>query len=405
MKFGNIVRNGKIVDKTKCVYDLVLRGGRIIDPQANIDKNGDIYIRDGKITAPFSSEAQACTEIDASGCIVTPGLLDSHIHVFENDGEGGLKADLLCIPSGVTSVVDGGSAGAINFFVFNKTDIVPSSVRIKALLNICSNGMISLPYGENLDPAFFDEDEIINLFKRYPEVIAGIKVRLGLSSSNRFGLEPLKAAAGIVKKIRETQKCVLEIHATSLPESISLDAVLSYLEKGDIFVHMYHGHGEGILDKKGKIRDSAVKARERGVLFDCCGGRLLFSLDIIKKAYSQGFYPDLIATDVVSTSLYRKPAFSLPNIMSVYYNLGMKLNDLIKAVTQTPARAFGFSSGIGTLSDGAPADIAVIKILKQKTETFDCFGQFLTMNEIIVPMLTIKDGRVLFRQVFFQDEF
>lgn len=406
MKFGTIIKDGRKVDKSLHKFDIVIRNSRVIDPASGQDGPGTVYIRDGRIVRPSPGEENADAEVvvDATGCMTFPGLVDSHTHVFETDGEGGTDADLLCIPSGVTTVIDGGSSGCVNFRVFHERDIVSSVTNVKALMNICANGMISVAYGEYLNPEFYDPDEMRRLFARHPDVLLGTKVRVDKRHIEAYGLEPIRFACETADRIKaDGGKCVVQVHALHLPDGV-LGQILGLLRRGDIFIHMYNGYEGGILDEKGWVRDCVKDARKRGVLFDCCGGRVLFSLDVVRKAFDQGFFPDLIATDLVSTSVYRRPMFSLPHALTMYHNLGLSLFDVVKAATATPAAAYGMTGQFGTLSPGVPADVAVFKLLDEPLKCFDAFGSIFEASKVFAPMLTIREGQIRFRQTWFQNE-
>ncbi len=406
MKFGSIVKDGRKVDKSRHEFDIVIRNSRVIDPASGRDGPDTVYIRDGRfvLPPPGGENADAGAIIDASGCLTTPGLIDGHAHVFETDGEGGTDADLLCIPNGVTTVVDGGSAGCVNFRVFHERDIVTSVAGIKALMNICANGMISVAYGECLDPEFYDPDEMCRLFAKHPDVLVGVKVRIDRRHLDAHGLEPIRFACAVADRVKAAGRgCVVQVHALHLPDG-ALDRVLGLLRRGDMFIHMYNPFEGGILDEAGRVRGCVRQARERGVLFDCCGGRVLFSVEVIRKAFDQGFFPDIIATDLVSTSAYRRPMFSLAHALSMYHHLGLPLPDQIRAATLAPAAAYGVTGSCGTLRPGAPADVSVFKLLDARVKCFDAYGCVFVIDKVLVPVLTVKDGNIRFRQTWFQDE-
>jgi predicted amidohydrolase len=406
MKFGTIIKDGRKVDRDRHVFDVVIRNSWVIDPASDRNGPGTIYIRNGKIVLPLSGEenADAGAIIDAGNCLTTPGLIDSHAHVFETDGEGGTDADLLCIPNGVTTVIDGGSTGCVNFRIFHEKDIVTSVTGVKALMNICANGMISVAYGEYLNPEFYDPDEMCRLFAKHPDVLLGIKVRVDNRHLSAYGFEPICFAREVADRVKATgRSCVVQVHALHLPDG-ALECIIGLLRKGDIFIHMYNPFEGGIMGADGRVKECVREARKRGVLFDCCGGRVLFSVEVIRKAFDQGFFPDIIATDLVSTSVYRRPMFSLAHALTMYHYLGLPLEAVVRAATFAPALAYNISGICGTLRPGVPADVSVFKLVDANVKCFDAYGGIFKADKVLVPMLTIKDGNIRFRQTWFQDE-
>lgn len=406
MHFGAIIRNGRIVDQDSLEYDLVVRNATIVDPARGIEGPGTVYTRDGRFVepAPGREDAPAGLVVDASGCLVFPGLIDSHGHFFAGDGESGTDADLLCLPNGVVAAVDCGSAGSEHFAIFHRADIVPSRAEILSLLNVCPGGMVHAPYGENVDPAYFDMKETLRLFRKYPRTIRGLKLRMGGGRTDALGLEALRHAVAAAENInREGLPCLVEVHALHMPEAL-LPGMFDLLRPGDIFVHTYHACGKGILDADGAVEEHVRRARERGVLFDACGGRILFSIETIGKCFDQGFFPDLAGTDMVSTSAYRKPPVCLPVSMTLLHRLGMPLAEIVRAVTASPARAFGVADRYGSMAPGLPANLAVFKLADAKVRLFDGLGAVVEAERVFMPMLTVKDGVIRHRQTTFLDE-
>lgn len=399
-------------------YDIIIQNGRVIDPAQGSDGIKDLYIRDGLFVSSPPAEAGSPAElgtsaaasanviaekiIDAVGCIVAPGFIDAHNHVFYG-GSGDLStdADLICPPNCVTTVVDAGSTGISNFEAFYRDDIVPSITTIKALLHPCRNGVQLPPEEENENPDFFAPDKILRLFQAYPQVLRGLKIRMSRSTARNYGLAPFKAAQKIAAQIRDAgYHCGVYAHYSDLCGNVTMAQFMDSFQTRDIVFHFYHPDGDSIFNPDGSIMDCVLRARERGVLFDSSRGRVNFSITNILKASRLGFYPDIISTDLVRKTIYRKPNFSILNSMSLFLNIGMPLPDVIRAVTYNPAMAYGLLETAGTLIEGRPADVAIIKGIAMEKEYADCYGGKISGNQLLIPMATVKDGQTIFQQIF-----
>jgi predicted amidohydrolase len=408
MKFALVLKDRKFVQSDNFAYDILIKDGMIIDPANKRQEKGDVYIKDGCFAEAHAgtNSREAGLVIDASGCIVTPGLIDLHTHSFAGSGEGGSSPDVLNIPCGVTTVLDAGSSGAYNFESFFKTDICNSLTSVKALINVCSHGFIAFPYGENIDPAYYDPEQIIKMFRKYPHIIKGLKIRLGsaMAKNREYGMTALKSTIQLANEIEKLKIfCPVEVHVHDLPRGIELSDVVSVLRTGDIIAHCFSG-SINIFNSGGHILEEILYARKRGILFDCCGNRIAVSLKTAREALQQGFPPDILATDITSSSRYRRPCVCLPNVLSMYMAMGMSLYEVIKSTTASPAAAVNIADEAGSLTPSCPADLAVFKLFNQKTVAEDQYGNTVEYDQCLVPMLTIRNGRMEFRQMFFQTE-
>jgi predicted amidohydrolase len=214
--------------------------------------------------------------------------------------------------------------------------------------------------------------------------------------SKKYGILPI----ALTKELAKRLGTVMCVHATH-PES-PYDEILSHFTTGDILCHCFQSMGPySILDKNGKVGTAAKQARERGVIFDGAAGRGNYGFDVIQKALADGFMPDIISTDVTANSIYKKEVFSLLYVMSVYLAMGMPLYDIIRAVTVTPAKLMKMEGKIGTLASGALADLAVFKIRQKPMILTDLYGNKIAGDKLLVPQMTIKAGRMVFRQIDF----
>lgn len=376
-------------------YDIIIENGTIIDPLRNIEKKEDIYIIKDKIVNKPSKDENISykQKIDASGCYVMPGLIENHTHIFYRGGDVNLNPDVIMLPSGVTSAIDQGSSGWSNFESFYRNVILTSMMNIKCYLNVSNTGLVTEDYFENIDPKYFNEEMIKYYTDKYKDTIIGLKIRMDHNSVRGLGLKPLEKAVDIADKL----KLPLSVHVKNLP---NITEIANILRKDDIWIHIYQQKGQTLFNEKGEIHKEILKAKERGVLFDVASGRGSFSFDMINKSLKQGFKPDLLGTDLVTYNVYERPIFSLPYTMSMYLNLGFSLMELAKMCIQRPAKMMHLED-ISTLKENTAADICIIKI-KEKDFTFnDKYGGTLNADRLIIPLLTLKDGKVVYRNIEF----
>lgn len=376
-------------------YDFCIRNGDVIDPSNGCKDKKDIFIRRGKIVAgDGDKQTEIIEEIDASGMLVIPGMIDFHTHLAWRGSDIGLQPDLYMLPNGVTSAVDAGSCGTCNYESMVHDVINRSMITVRSFLNVTATGIITDAYLENLTPAYYDKERIEMLIERYPEEILGLKVRIGRRFSKELGLSPLIAA-------KELATCFgLPVCVHVVEPQVDYGDVLSILSGGDIICHCFQHQGQySILNEKEEVLPAVYAARKRGVIFDCAPSCRNRSMRVLCRAIEQGFYPDIISTDVVTHSVYRKPLFGLPYTISEYYAAGMPLQEIVRAVTETPARLMGQKGKIGTLDVGAAADVTVLKMVEHPTVFKDWKGETLSAKYLFVPQLTIKSGIIAYRNI------
>ena len=377
-------------------YDVAIRNARVIDPQRDLDHVEDVFIRNSLIVhPPQDNDYKVGEEVDAKGCIVTPGLIDFHGHLAYRAAGSGVNADIIFLPNGITAAVDCGSAGSANFENMVHNIITTSTITIRAYMLISPTGV--LKDSESYDPKVIDIKKMEYLFERYPEYILGLKSRVGKSITGGKGYDQLKATI----ELSERFGCPAYVHIID-PED-SLEVAMPYFRGGDVFAHYLQGAGpHTILDEKGEIRESVWEARKRGVLFDIAsaGGRGR-SLAIAQKTIDEGFYPDIISADMILDSAYKKSTFSLLRLMTECLGMGLPLMEVIRACTQTPAKLMGMENFIGTLAPGALADVAIFKLPERPFQLNDNTGYTIDCNQLFVPQMTIKAGRIMYRQIEF----
>lgn len=386
------------------MYDILIKNGHVIDPYQNIDEERTVCMKDGRFVspAPGGGPQEAAQVIDAKGCLVVPGLIDAHLHVFDSSNKSlNVNADAICLPNGVTTCIDGGSAGPYSFENFYNGNITYARTTIKALLHMSFFGIHPRGWGEVSDPESFDIGEIKRLVHRYKDRIVGLKIRQHAEVARNLGVTPLKRTVETANEIEAAGvRCSVTVHVTDLSPEIDNRDIIELLRRGDVFTHTYQNFGKTILDADGNIPAYLWQAKERGVIFDCGCATRLFAMEVLQPAFAQGFFPDVMGTDSVGFNVYRKPLFSMPYIMSMFLNAGMPLQDIVKALTQTPAQLYGMEPEAGTLCAGSKADVSIFKLIDKKECFRDLYGGEIKGDRLFLPMATIKEGQIVFQQVF-----
>jgi dihydroorotase len=373
-------------------YDLVIQNGRVLDPGTGLDGYFDVAFRDGKVAsvAPKIDPGDAET-IDARDKLVTPGLVDAHVHVYEGVSHYGIPPDPTCLAQGATTVLDAGSAGADTFTGFRKYIIEASETRIFAMLNISSMGMLAEEVGELDDIKWANIPKALAAIEANRDVILGVKVRLTreLNCSEASGIRPLFLA----REAADAAGLPLMVHPQD-SWADSIDQVLGVLRKDDVMTHMYHGMRHGILDENGRIQPAVQAARDRGVRFDVGHGQGSFNWDVCSKAMEHGFLPDTISSDLHSHNV-EGPVFDLLTTVSKFLLLGMSLHDALQRVTVEPAKTVGMPGRIGTLAVGAEGDAVVIEQREGRFDLVDSHGVVRQTDMKLVPIVVVKGGRVV----------
>lgn len=373
-------------------HDLLIKGGTLIDPAQNIHANKDIAFSNGVVTEVGDdlSKTDALEVLDASGCLVTPGMIDLHVHVFYGVSHFGIEPDPTCLAKGATTVVDAGSAGADIFPGFRKYVIDVSETRILAQINISSQGMLTQEIGEFEIPEYADVDKACAMIEKHRDIILGVKVRLTKHSivSERSGMIPLHHA----REAADAAGLPIMVH----PQDAwcdSIDDILAVMGERDILTHCFHGSKCGILDDDGKVRKSVHEAMERGVVFDVGHGAGSFSWDTVETAMNQGVAPQTISSDLHIYNV-NGPVYDLANVVTKFLNLGMPLDDAIAKVTSVPAEVILMSDRIGTLAPGAWGDAVISELREGEFQLADSRGETRIGRHNFVPVTVVKGGRI-----------
>ena len=374
------------------IYDLLLKDGTLIDPAQQLHAVRDIAFADGTVAAVASGLArrEASEVVDCEGKIVTPGMIDLHVHVFWGVSHYGIEADPNCVAKGVTTAVDAGSAGADTFPGFRKYVIDVTATRLFAQLNISSQGMVSDEVGELDNINYASVPKAMAMIERHRDVILGVKVRLTRHSivSEAAGIRPLYLA----REAADAVGLPIMVH----PQEAwcdSLDDILRVMRKRDILTHCYHGLTHGILDAEGRVRRSVREAMDRGVIFDVGHGRGSFDWDVAEQALNQGVQPQTISSDLHAHNV-DGPVYDLATTVSKFLHLGLPLDRAIEKVTATPARVIGMSDRIGTLAAGAWGDAVVFDLEEGRFEFKDSRLRIRIGRERLIPATVVRAGRV-----------
>lgn len=375
--------------------DIKIKNGHIIDPYNDIDEVYDIDIYNNKIVEISKNiDKETNKTIDVSGCYVFPGLIDYHAHVAPLC-EIGVEPEVLCFTSGVTTIVDAGSSGCANYESY-RSKILDSKVRIKAYLNVCSAGLVTSSYGENIDPRYFNRKKIKYLFEKYPDELVALKIRMDKNLSKDMGIYPLEETI----RLAEEMGVRVVVHTTNaqMPQA----DIAKILRCGDVFTHMYHNFDNSIISENGEIIEEVKEARDRGVIFDSANARFHFAFSVAKPAIEKGFLPDIISTDITKKSIYKKPQiFNMAFLISKYLNMGLDLKMIVKLSAVNPAKLLGMEDQIGQLGKGAIADISIFKIEDKKIHFEDWEGGILEGDRLLKNVMTIKDGEIVYHDIDF----
>lgn len=372
-------------------FDLLIRGGHVVDPGGGHEGDLDVAITDGRIAAVDSdiSAESAFHMIDAAGQYVTPGLVDLHTHIFHKVTYWGINPDPVASTSGVTTWNDAGSAGALTLPGLREFVVERARVRITAFLNISNIGLVGENY-ECANLAYLDVDLFRRLANQNRDLVRGVKVRMGTPTVGENGLEPLRRA----RRAAEECELPLMVHVAFGPPEV--EDVLALMRPGDILTHCYTGLTMKIVDDQGRLHDYAKRAWDAGVIMDIGHGTGSFSFETAEALTAAGRRPDVISSDLHQLSI-NGPAYDLPTCMSKFLHLGLSLRDVVEAATSRPAEILGIDRDAGTLRPGSRADVALFRLYRGRFPLYDISGAMREAGELLANTLTIVGGKPLER--------
>ena len=372
-------------------FDLLLTGGTVLNPATGIHQKFDVGVTGDRVTAIQSDlpRVHAKRVIDVGGCYVTPGLIDFHVHSYWGVNPYGCNLDSLCLASGVTTTMDAGSAGPVNFLGFRKLVYEPSKTRMLGFVALAQHGVLNTP-GELLNLDFADSDGAAETVGHNRDVGVGIKVRLHKKAIG----ENSRAALRLAIKAGEATRTPVMVHVGDT--AIGMDEIADTLRPGDIITHCYTPQKPSIIDDQGKLLPLVRKAKERGVIFDVghAGGH--FDFNLVERAMGEGIVPDVISSDLHGR--LSQPGFGvvgdLPTTMTKFLRMGSSLEEIVANCTVNPARVVGWQDRIGTLEVGREADIAVLQVVDDPVTLRDSVGGEKLHRRRIVAKWTVRAGEV-----------
>jgi len=371
-------------------HDLILRGGRVIDPSQGLDSIQDVAFKDGKVSALGQQiTTDSSNVIDVSNHIITPGFIDMHGHFAYGLQPRSAHPDLHGLATGVTTCVDAGSTGWIYFPALKRYVIESMDARMFAFIHLSSLGLVTqttIQIPDLEDFRLAREEETIQQIEKNRDVVPGVKVRLtptGTTAKNAV------AAMEMARRVADKTNSKIMVHVMESP--LPLAEVFSYLRPGDIATHIFHGDTHGVLDSKGEIRPECWDAYNQGIIFDTAGAQRHFSLDVEQAVVSQGMLPHTISTDR-NTPRPGDSNYTLHDHMSMFLGMGVSISKVLEAVTSKPASVLG-RDDLGTLKIGAIGDAAVTSLVDGDFGFEDGLGNSMRTDRIFTPVLTIKGGK------------
>lgn len=386
-------------------YDLIVRG-HLLDPSRGLNGRGDVAIQDGRIAAIGPcGDASARQVLDYGDAYVSPGFIDIHAHIYAGVTSWGIRPDPACLRSGVTTVVDAGSAGWTMLQGFRWYVHQPSRVRALCFLHISGIGLVNGWVNECEDIRHLHPQTVGENVAENRDFVVGVKVRQGRNQVGDHGVEPLRRALQAAEIADEyaarsgepgmapaTGRTPVMCH---IADGIRLGEVLDLLRPGDIVTHCFQGkgaEGENLTDSRGRVLPEVTDARQRGVVMDVGHGGGSFRWEVAEAALAQGFLPDVISTDLHVYNVHG-PLFDMASTLTKFLYLGVPLEEVIAAATSRPARVIG-RTDLGTLAIGAPADLAVFRVASEPVEMWDTHLQVRQWDRKLQVEATVRAGQV-----------
>ena len=372
-------------------YDIVITGGRVIDPSQNLDQICSVAVTNGRIAAIEQQidSGIARYSIDARGLIVTPGLVDLHVHVYTHSPFG-LDADQLCPAGGVTTMLDAGTAGSYNFEPFRRDMIDRAETQILSLVNLSCIGLVGSNLGELLDRRYADPAGVVETIREHSDIAVGVKIRASeyIIGAGQQGWDNLNDA---ISAAREAGVWLM-VHIGDCP--MSLSDLSNALAPGDCITHCFKGGSTRVTDDSGRIWDDVQSAAERGVIFDVGHGAGSFQWEVVESSIEQGFLPTTISTDLHTRNIHG-PVYDMPTTMSKFLMLGVPLETVIEMSTTRPAAILKQDDEIGTLRIGSVADVAVLEKHEGRYRFIDSYHQERIGHELLTAAATIRRGEIV----------
>jgi dihydroorotase len=371
-------------------FDHLLTGGTVLNPATGLHQVMDVGIAAERVSAIQANlpRHNAKQVLDVGGCYVTPGLIDFHVHSYWGVNPYGFNADPVCLAGGVTTAVDAGSSGPVNFPGFKKLIHEQSRTRMLAFVALAQHGVLNDP-GELENLKFADPEGAAQSVSDARHIGVGIKVRLHKKSVGDNGREALRMA------VRTGDACKAPVMVHIGNTGISMEEIVDSLRPGDVVTHCYTPQQPAIVDEKGRLRVAVRKAHERGVIFDVGHANGHFDFDLVRRAMDNGLLPDIISSDLHGRMGPDNPVVDMPTTMTKFLHLGLNLEQVVAACTINPAKVIGWQDRLGSMEVGREADIAVLELVPGPAKLRDCVGGEITTHQRIAARWTIRHGEVI----------
>ncbi|HEX7465518.1 MAG TPA: amidohydrolase/deacetylase family metallohydrolase [Usitatibacter sp.] len=379
-------------------FDLVIRGGEVLDPSQRLRGVRDIGIKNGIVEAVEVGipAERALRTIDATGKLVTPGLIDLHAHTYPYGSAIGIPADELVPFQGTTTAISAGDAGANNFAAFRRFIVGSTRTRLYAFVHIANIGLAGFPIAELYNMDYARTEDAARTLAENADIAIGIKVRMSENVIAKNGLEPLKRAIKACE-LSGVAGAKVMCHIGGVENRKLMAEILDTLRPRDILTHCYSGapnlHDDFTnIVQDGKILPAALEAKRRGVHFDVGHGGGSFDYTIAEAAIAAGASPDTISSDMHVFSGNTPGMPYLTWVMSKFLNMGFTLEQVIEMTTIAPSRAIGKIAKLGTLQVGAPGDVTILEVVNGPVEFVDTRNNKRKGNVFIRPVQTVNGG-------------
>ena len=381
------------------MYDLLLKGGRVIDASRGIDEPMDVAVEGGRIArmAQAIPPSEAQEVLDVSGNIVAPGLVDVHTHVY-HPGRNWNHPDVAGVRSGVTTIADAGGPGSADFEDFCQYVLPKAQTTVYSFLSVFRERSLGAPPSEDQ----MDVDGVVEIARNNPDLVKGVKVIVASRTVQSLGLKHVEAS----KRAAREGGVRLMMHIgdigpksqTPTPSDVTAEA-LAMLDAGDLVTHVFTPLTGAALDEDGQLLSALVDAQDRGVFIDTSYGDFNFGWDRADTVLAQGLRPDTIATDIeihAGDGMRKLSERGLLEYASYFLAMGFSVEDVVRMTTSTPAAYLGIQDRAGSLQEGRTADISVLDVVKGRWLLTDAMGKSRVGTEALVPVVTVKGGQAIY---------
>ena len=380
------------------MYDLLLKGGRVIDPSRGIDDRLDVAVKDGKIAkvAQGIAPSEVREALDVSGKIVAPGLVDVHTHIY-HPGRNWNHPDVAGVRSGVTTIADAGGPGSADFEDFCEYVLPKAKTTVYSFLSVFRDRSLGAPPSEDQ----MDVDGVVEIARNNPDLVKGVKVIVAPRTVQNLGLKHVEAS----KRAAREGGVRLMMHIgdigprsqTPTPSEVTAQA-LAMLDPGDLVTHVFTPLTGAALDEEGQLLSALVEAQDRGVYIDTSYGDFNFGWDRADTVLAQGLRPDTIATDIeihAGDGMRKLSERGLLEYASYFLAMGFSVADVVRMTTATPSAYLGIEGEAGSLREGRTADISVLDVIEGRWQLADATGKTRMGTQALAPVVTIKGGKVV----------